>query len=170
MNLANNIVKEYGFSCWTEMLQSTLHYKNYKPMLGMSITLGGFSALTNKFLGLDALVYVSFVLLILIEFITGISASIKEGKKIESKRLGRFLVKITIYTLMIAIANILRISYESDIVGKLYGFIYWVILHFITVQMIVSVFENLSRLGYQESSRVFKKINQFMSKWFDVKK
>jgi phage-related holin len=166
----NEILKEWGFSCWSDLAQSTLHVKNYKPMLSVSLTLSGISTLTNSFLGLEPMVYLSFILLILLEFITGISASVKEGKKIESKRLGRFVVKITVYTLMIAIANILKTNYANDIVGKVYNFIYWIILHFITIQLIVSVFENMSRLGFQESSRIFKKINQFMSKWFDVKK
>tara|TARA_Y100000385_G_C12794735_1_gene509200 strand:- start:25 stop:534 length:510 start_codon:yes stop_codon:yes gene_type:complete len=166
----NWILKDWGFTSMQDLLQSTLHIGSLKPMMVLSVTFGTLSSITDKFLGLEPLVYLCFLILLIVEFITGISASIKEGKKIESKRLGRFIVKIVVYTLMIAIVNILNKSFDDRIVGKIYNFIYWVIIDFITLQLIISVFENLSRLGFQESSRVFNKINKYLSKWFDVKK
>lgn len=166
----NWILKDWGFTSMQDLLQSTLHIGSLKPMMLLSVTFGTLSSITDKFLGLEPLVYLCFLILLIVEFITGISASIKEGKKIESKRLGRFIVKIVVYTLMIAIVNILNKSFDDRIVGKIYNFIYWVIIDFITLQLIISVFENLSRLGFQESSRVFNKINKYLSKWFDVKK
>jgi hypothetical protein len=166
----NWILKDWGFTSMQDLLQSTLHIGSIKPMMVLSVTFGTLSSITDKYLGLEPLVYLSFLILLIVEFITGISASIKEGKKIESKRLGRFIVKIVVYTLMIAIVNILNKSFDDRIVGKIYNFIYWIIIDFITLQLIISVFENLSRLGFQESSRVFNKINKYLSKWFDVKK
>ena len=166
----NWILKDWGFTSMQDLLQSTLHIGSLKPMMVLSVTFGTLSSITDKFLGLEPLVYLCFLILLIVEFITGISASIREGKKIESKRLGRFIVKIVVYTLMIAIVNILNKSFDDRIVGKIYNFIYWVIIDFITLQLIISVFENLSRLGFQESSRVFNKINKYLSKWFDVKK
>lgn len=166
----NWILKDWGFTSMQDLLQSTLHIGSLKPMMVLSVTFGTLSSITDKYLGLEPLVYLCFLILLIVEFITGISASIKEGKKIESKRLGRFIVKIVVYTLMIAIVNILNKSFDDRIVGKIYNFIYWVIIDFITLQLIISVFENLSRLGFQESSRIFNKINKYLSKWFDVKK
>lgn len=166
----NWILKDWGFTSMQDLLQSTLHIGSIKPMMVLSVTFGTLSSITAKYLGLEPLVYLSFLILLIVEFITGISASIREGKKIESKRLGRFIVKIVVYTLMIAIVNILNKSFDDRIVGKIYNLIYWVIIDFITLQLIISVFENLSRLGFQESSRVFNKINKYLSKWFDVKK
>ena len=167
---ANEYIKDWGFVSMEDLFQSTLHYKNYKPMLGMSFTFGTLSALVDKILGIELMVYLAFLLLLGIEFVTGIYASIKEGKKIQSKRLGRFVAKVIIYTCMIAIVNTMKVSFIQDKVGVIYDFIYWTILHLISIQLIVSVFENLSRLGFQESSRVFKKINKLMSKYFDMKK
>jgi len=167
---ANDYINDWGFVSMEDLFQSTLHYKNYKPMLGMSLTFGTISAFVDKILGIELMVYLAFLLLLVIEFITGIYASVKEGNKIQSKRLGRFVAKVIIYTCMIAIVNTMKVSFIHDKIGVIYDFIYWTILHLISIQLIVSVFENLSRLGVQESSRVFKRINKFMSKWFDLKK
>ena len=108
-------------------------------------------------------------MLLIIEFATGISASIREGKKIESRKFGRFICKVFIYTLMIGVVHILNTSADGRIVSKVYTFIYWVIVDYISLQLIISVFENLSRLGFQETSKVFKKINKYLCKWFDLK-
>ena len=165
----NEFLKDWGFSSLHDLFQSTLHYKNYKPMFTVSITVAGLSSFIDKWLGLEPMVFLAFCVLLVIEFITGIGASIKEGNKIESRKFGRFICKVFIYTIMIGVVHILNTSADGRIVSKVYSFIYWVIIDYISLQLIISVFENLSRLGFQETSKVFKKINKYLSKWFDVK-
>ena len=164
-----DFLRDWGFCSLHDVFQSTLHYKNFKPMATISVTLAGASSLINKYLGLEPMVFVAFCLLLLLEFITGISASIREGKKIESRKFGRFAFKVFIYTIMISLVHIMSVNSEGRIINKVYAFIYWVIVDYISLQLIISVFENLSRLGLSESSKVFKKINKFLSKWFDLK-
>ena len=162
-------LNDWGFLSLQDLFQSTLHYKNYKPMFTVSITVAGLSSFIDKWLGLEPMVFIAFCVLLVIEFATGISASIREGKKIESRKFGRFICKVFVYTLMIGVVHILNTSSNGRIVGKVYTFIYWVIVDYISLQLIISVFENLSRLGFQETSKVFKKINKYLSKWFDLK-
>tara|TARA_Y100001938_G_C7970034_1_gene368863 strand:- start:133 stop:642 length:510 start_codon:yes stop_codon:yes gene_type:complete len=161
-------LKDWGFCSLQDVFQSTLHYKSIKPMFTVSVTVAGVSSFIDKWLGLEPMVFLAFCILLIIEFATGISASIKEGKKIESRKFGRFVFKVFIYTVMIAVVHILNSSAEGRIVGKVYNFIYWVIIDYISLQLIISVFENLSRLGFQETSKAFKKINKYLSKWFDL--
>lgn len=162
-------LNDWGFLSLQDLFQSTLHYKNYKPMFTVSITVASLSSFIDKWLGLEPMVFIAFCVLLIIEFATGISASIREGKKIESRKFGRFICKVFIYTLMIGVVHILNTSADGRIVSKVYTFIYWVIVDYISLQLIISVFENLSRLGFQETSKVFKKINKYLCKWFDLK-
>ena len=138
-------------------------------MFAFSLTVGSASSLIDKFLGLEPLMFLAFSMLLILEFITGVLASIKEGSKIESRKFGRFVFKVFIYTLMISVVHIMNVSSEGRVISKVYSFIYWVIVDYISLQLIISVFENCSRLGFSESSKVFKRINKFLSKWFDLK-
>ena len=162
-------LKDFGFCSLHDVFQSTLHYKNCKVMLSMSVTVATISSLIEKYFGFEPLVFSAFCILLLLEFITGIMASIREGKKIESRKFGRFVFKVFIYTIMISLVNILNINSEGRAISRVYGFMHHLIIDYISIQLIISVFENLSRLGFQESSRVFKVINRVLAKYFDVK-
>ena len=164
-----DFLRDWGFCSLQDVFQSTLHYKNFKPMFAFSLTIGSASSLIDKFLGLEPLMFLAFSMLLILEFITGVLASIKEGSKIESRKFGRFVFKVFIYTLMISVVHIMNVSSEGRVISKVYSFIYWVIVDYISLQLIISVFENCSRLGFSESSKVFKRINKFLSKWFDLK-
>ena len=131
-------LNDWGFLNFQDMLQSTLHYKNFKPILALSITIGSISSYIDKFLGLEPLVFLAFCILLILEFITGIMASIREGKKIESRKFGRFAFKVFIYTIMISLVHIMNVNSEGRIINKVYAFIYWVIFDYISLQLIIS--------------------------------
>lgn len=163
-----NFINDWGYSSLHDLLQTTLHYKNIKPMLAMSVTMAGVSNLINKYIGLEPVTFLAFILLLLVELITGIKASIYEGNKLESRKFSRFVFKVFIYIVMISITHLFSIGSEGRIISSLYGFIHFIIIDYITIQLIISVFENLSRLGFQESSKVFKAIKNYLNKWFDM--
>ena len=52
---------------------------------------------------------------------------------------------------------------------EIYELIYYIIINMIVIWLIISVFENLSRLGFRESSAIYRKLEKQMSKWFDLK-
>jgi phage-related holin len=162
-------VKDWGYSSVHDLLETTLHYREFKPMIAMSLTLAGITSMIEQFVGLEPLMFVAWIALLLVELITGIKASLYEGKKLESKKFSRFIFKVFIYIVMISITHLLHIGSEGRFVSSVYGFIYWLIIDYISIQLIISVFENLSRLGFQESSKVFKTIREYLNKWFDLK-
>jgi phage-related holin len=162
-------IKDWGYSSVHDLFETTLHYREFKPMFAMSLTLLGITSMIEQFVGLEPLMFLAWVALLLVELITGIKASLHEGRKIQSKRFGRFIFKVFIYISMISITHLLHIGSEGRIISSFYGFIYWLIVDYISIQLIISVFENLSRLGFQESSFVFKTIKDYLNKWFDLK-
>tara|TARA_R110000822_G_scaffold260542_1_gene385414 strand:- start:176 stop:715 length:540 start_codon:yes stop_codon:yes gene_type:complete len=156
-------ISDYGSSCFNWSL-------SFKPMV-VSISLGTFASVFEKFIGIEPMVYLAFLVLLCCEFITGIRASVREGNKIESKKFGRFILKILTYTLIIGIINVFRTRLEvPQVFGQsinIYAWIFYVSFNMIIIQLIISVFENLARLGYAESNKIFKALSLKADKWFD---
>lgn len=165
----NNFMHEFGFQNTTEFLNSSFGYSVKKPIMLISISLGAVGTYVENFIGLDPIVYIAFILLLILEFFTGIRASLKEGKKIYSKKFGRVILKLLIYTTLIGVINIFRTRYVQpsffDIEINLYSMIYYISLNLIVIQLILSVFENLSRLGYEETNKVFKAVSKILHKY-----
>jgi hypothetical protein len=163
---------EFGFDTSMDFLNSTFGYAAKKPAVILSVSFGTVGTLVEQFIGLDPIVYMAFVVLIILEFFTGIRASLKEGKKIYSKKFGRVILKLLIYTTLIGVINIFRTRLDVptmfDVEINLYSMIYYVTLNLIIVQLILSVFENLSRLGYEETSKVFKAISKILRKYIKL--
>jgi hypothetical protein len=99
-------------------------------------------------------------------------ASIKEGVKIDSNKWQRVILKFLVYTIMIGILNIFKerlavpVMFGSEI--NIYAWIYYTVLNLIVIQMIISVFENLTRLGFDETSLIFKTITKSLKRWFNM--
>lgn len=160
-------MKEWGFSNLNDFLQSTFHSSNFNTIIVTSVGLTALGETIKQVIGLTPMVYISFIVLLFAEVISGIKASIKEGQKINSKRFGRFILKIFVYTLMLGITNIFATQTEG-ISAFIYDSIHSIVFNYIAVQLIISVFENLSRMGFQESNSVYKAIHNFISKYINL--
>jgi hypothetical protein len=165
-------MSEFGFSSFTDYISSSFKWGLSVKPLFISITLGTVATYFEKFIGLEPVVYLSFISLLTVEFFTGIKASLKEGVKIESRKFGRIILKIMTYTAVIGMINIFRTRFASPVIFgmtiNIYQWIFYTVLNLIVIQLIISIFENLSRLGYKESSRIFKFITKRVDKWFKM--
>tara|TARA_R110000803_G_scaffold136813_1_gene203757 strand:- start:12625 stop:13197 length:573 start_codon:yes stop_codon:yes gene_type:complete len=165
----NTLIFEFGFGSITEFGNSTFGYATKKSSIFGSSFFGIIAVYFENYIGLSPIVYLAFILLLILEFFTGISASIKEGSKIQSKRFGRVILKLMTYTILIGVINIFRtrlaspnlLSYEVNV----YSIIFYVSLNLIFIQLILSVFENLSRLGYEETSKVYGVISKILRRY-----
>ena len=160
-------MKEWGFSNLNDFFQSAFHSESFKAIFVTSVSLTALGEPIKQIIGLTPMVYISFIILLFAEVISGIKASMKEGEKINSKRFGRFILKIFIYTLMLGITNIFATQTEG-ISSFIYDSIHNIVFNYIAVQLIISVFENLSRMGFQESNSVYKAIHNFISKYINL--
>lgn len=173
MKYIDIFIVEFGFNNFVEFSISTFGYSIKTPILITSLTLATIGTLVENFIGLDPVVYSAFMLLISLEFCTGIKASLKEGVKIRSKRFGRFILKLIVYTILIGIINIFRTRLEIPeafgIKINIYSLIYFLTLNLIIFQLILSVFENLTRLGFEETNKIYKAISKILKKYLDLK-
>ena len=78
------------------------------------------------------------------------------------------------YTVIIGIINIFRTRlFIPSILGfevNIYSVVYYAVLNLIIIQLLLSVFENLSRLGYRETNKIFHFITKKMESWFTLDK
>lgn len=164
----------YGFKDSVDFLESTFHMSAIKMILLSSITLGTVALKFEAIMGIVPIVYAVFVILIFLEFGTGIKASLKAGKKIQSRKWGRMIVKISVYSMMLGFINILSVHVGNInlkvIQINIYEWLYYIVFNMIVIQLIMSIFENLTKLGYKETSRVFRVVAKRFEKWFELDK
>ena len=165
----DNLMQEFGFATNMDFLTSTFGFCCKKPIMLFSVSLATIGTLVENYVGLSPVVYIAFVLLLFLEFFTGIRASIKEGNKIYSKKFGRVILKLAVYTVLIGIINVFRTRFEvPELFGaelNLYSFIYYTVINLIVCQLILSVLENLSRLGFEETSRIYRGLSKALKKY-----
>jgi hypothetical protein len=158
-----------GYSSISDFLQSCFHVYQWKPILGFAVSLGAIASIIEKFIGLEPVVYLAFILLLGLEFWTGVRVSVvKKKQKFTSKRFGRFFTKIMAYTILIGVINIFKNKlpvpnlFDTDI--AIFSWVYYTGLTWVILQLIVSVFENFGKLGWTEAKGfagvVMRKFNQ----------
>ena len=165
--------KALGYDSMNEFFHSIIKYKSLVLSLTAGGTLGTFTFYFEEYLGLHPYAYTLLLLLFLIEFITGVKASIKAGNKIESHKFGRIAVKIAFYTVVLGIIR----GFEKFIGGveilgfdiNWYTWTYYVILHTVIFQLLISIFENGDKLGW-DTSPVYSLLKKNFGKWLDIKK
>jgi hypothetical protein len=166
------LFEDIGYNGATDFFHSVFHVDSAKVIAVVSAFFGVIATFIERFIGLEPVVYLAFLLLLAMEFYTGIKASLKEGRKIESKKFGRFIFKIASYSLIIGIVNIFRTEFHvPSIAGmevNVWHFIYYTSLNMVIIQLVISVFENLSRLGFRETNLVFKAVANKVGKYINL--
>ena len=163
----NYHIQGLGFTDTTDMMTSTFHTdKSWTAITIVSSVLGSLAYFIEQYVGLTVTAYIAFLTLLILEFITGIRASLKSGKKIESRKFGRMIVKIGLYTTILGIIHVMKGAIASSF--DIYDWVYYVVFNMVVIQLIISVLENLSKLGFAESKGIIGIIKKRLSKWFDL--
>jgi toxin secretion/phage lysis holin len=93
--------------------------------------------------------------LLIFDFITGIEAALKTGQPVESKKVLRTAVKMTMYFLLISA------GYMAEKAVPLISFIDDTIISFLAVTELISILENTSRSGYAIPVKLVEKLKAF---------
>jgi hypothetical protein len=166
----NYVVENFGFDNISDFYNSLIHTR----LLLLTIPLAGLSSVIKNSLGLEFLTIVSFVLLITLELITGLMASKINGVKIESKKFGRFGLKIFVWSCLLFILNSIRKEW-IDKTGvlptasyELFEWLHGTLFIYITLEYLISVLENLNKiLGVDEDKGIIGLITKKIKKFFD---
>ena len=158
-----NILSEFGFCSLSSFFTSL-----FAPKYGLLfITISSVASIGDALFGISNFSLLLLLILVKIELITGLWAAYKRKKKIVSKKLQRFLLKIMIYFFFIMIFNVLSketLNFTKHIYVYMHSF---TILYFVFVH-IKSIAENYGRITGKKSEFLgyIKKMNE---KFFNVK-
>lgn len=174
MKTLNYYLQSFGFANISDYSRALFPAKIAALKLA---TLSGFFGLLRiclkDFAGMDIAVFISFVLLIIAEFHTGIKVDrIKRKKKFQSRKAGRMILKVGTYMFILVLLN----SFAQGIAfPEIAGFdvnpfqwLYYAVFITIVFQLFISWLENLSCLGYKESATIIGVLLKKFNKWFEL--
>ena len=157
------ILQGFGFENWLDFKISTFGFVAIKTVKSATLMAGLLSFIDTAF-GFNHKFLIAYVVLIIGEWITGVLASHNRGEKHESRKLGRMMLKVAVYSLMIYIPNTFQkesqfpevMGYEIDP----FMWLYWVVIFVIIWQLLISVLENLDSLKFKFAGVLIKLINK----------
>lgn len=165
MKLISLFTSAFGYSSNTEFSDSLIH----KTAFAITIPLAGISALIEHYIGINFITLIAFIVLLLLELITGLTASKKKGIKIESKKFSRFGLKIFVWISLFFIANSLKLQYkeESVIVYSIFEWLHSGLMIFASLEYLISVLENLSVITGQKNTGIINAIKRKLKKFLE---
>jgi len=162
----NYLTQLFGFKDAAHFLDSAFHFKNLVLTLNFSITLATISLFVEKYFGFNLIVFVVIIILFTTEIVTGTKASVKEGKPITSKEMPKGYIKLFVYFIPIISAHLLAVNMPiNNVFGyetSVYEWLHLATLHFVILNLFISLFENFARLGWDEFVPLIKHINKIL--------
>ena len=101
----NHFVSCFGFDHVSDFNDSIVHSK----LLMLTLPLAAISGFVESFMGLHGLTVLAFVILVVLELVTGLVASKSRGEKIESHKFSRFGLKVFVWITLIFITHSLEL-------------------------------------------------------------
>jgi hypothetical protein len=139
---------------------------NEKILVGSSV-IGSIGAITDAIqnvFGVNHAFFTAYAILIIFEWLTGVLAANKRGEQHSSRKLGRMLLKLAVYSIPIYVFNTFNknlvfpsiVGFEIDP----FAWLYYIVLIVIIWQLFVSLLENLSVLKFKYAKVLLKIINK----------
>jgi hypothetical protein len=167
MKNLNFLLQGLGFESYAEFKISTFGF-----MTIHLIKLSAVLAFVETIFGVDWVFLIAYSVLIALEWWSGVQASYKKGEKHESKKLGRMLFKLAVYSLILFILNTFEARTQFPILFNYeidpFLWLYWTALIVIIWQLFISLLENLEVLEFPFASKLLLIINKKFYKQFEI--
>jgi len=137
----------------TEMLIATCNQIAFKCFFALLYILYSFSFNVGHQVAL-----ISILVLIIFDFITGIFAAKFTGEEIKSSKVLKSAIKVALYFILISAGNLVE-----NVVG-LNLFADETIMGFLAATELISLIENIGRLGYAVPRKFLNKLHKFTDK------
>jgi hypothetical protein len=169
------ILDGFGFENMQDLNNSCWHINNPKVLI-MSINVSAISAFISLWIsnltGYEPLTFIAFTALIVLETISGVQVAFKAGQKFKSRTFGRMFLKLGYYMAIVIILNLFNKQTQFPMMGSFevdpFLWLYHGFSVAIVIQLLISVLENLGKLGFKESKNVIGVLIRKYNKWFDL--
>jgi len=171
-NYFTKFLAAYDYGSFREFSLSVFPTFKYE-LQGLMMLVSFVSGTVNYFFGIQpALAFAMFVAVI-VEVWTGIKASRKLGKKFESFRFSRCVIKIGIWLIILYIIHAFEKEYESRTnyiqmaAYAFFNFVYVVALTGFLVEYLTSILENVAVLQNKPKTQIIEAIQSGWSRFTD---
>jgi hypothetical protein len=152
----------FGFEDVRDFSASFIHI-NLTPFL---ILLAWACGIIELMFGLKILTLCAFIILLIVELVSGIWASKVKGIKITSHRFNRFIAKLFLWLVCFFIINSLKREQEcGTVLFYLYSWLYQTVMTFVIFEYLLSVIENIGAITGKSN---FALINTIIRKLSEV--
>jgi hypothetical protein len=121
------------------------------------------SSIVETVFGLQGLTVLAFVVLVVLELLTGLIASRMRGEPIVSKKFGRFGLKMLVWLTLMFIINTLKREYHDDgsfneLASGLFTWLHGTLFIYVNLEYLISVLENLGVISGRNNDSIIKVI------------
>lgn len=173
LSKVNFLLDGFGFKNIADFKTSTFGFVSSKHIQLLCAISGFMVTLVDKLFGFNWQFLMAYASLIIYEWITGVKASKKRGEAHQSRKTGRMLLKISVYTVLIIILNTFKSNTQFPVLFDFeldpFEFLYWFYLIIVIWQLTISVAENLVCLGYKWADKFIKVVNRTFYKKLELK-
>lgn len=142
----HTIVDHFGFENFNDFATSMIHFKLLKITIPISMGIG----LISTILGFKEATTLAFFVMVLFELLSGVTASVFEGKKIESRKFSRFGFKLLTWLILMGVLNAFNNEYDEGVLGWFMDAMKSTIVGYIMFEYVLSIVENLERITGKE--------------------
>lgn len=165
-------IKAFGFIDTWDLVTTCFLKANLLYSMAFSVGLASLTAIVGDVLGFNLGAFLSFLILIVLEWWTGVRVAMKDKKKIQSRKVGRMIIKIGVYMGIVGLLNNLAVNINMpplfDLDINPLQWIYYVALLYIIFQLLVSLLENWGKLGYNEAGKLSRIFKGKFSSYFEI--
>lgn len=166
----NILSGQLGFDNFTELGKSLYNSKLLLYSGNAIISIASLTKIFSDLFGLKPQILFGFIVLIVLEFWTGIGASLHQGNKVQSRKMMRVFTKLAVYAFLLFGLNSMTGLQPFDFWGlkiSLWDYIFWVFFCGISFKLFVSILENLDRMGFEETGVVHKLLHGKLQLFID---
>lgn len=131
-----------------ETVASLLSYGTCKSMISFIVAAFGVLVGVENYA-----ILISLGILVVIDFLTGMMASLRKGEAVTSIRAMKTVTKIVVFLLLFAAAN-----HTGKVVPGMYEFVTTGVISFLALTEFISIAENVARMGYAIPRRLLNQI------------
>jgi len=142
---------------WACSMFPSAKYSSTSLLVSVSIVGAG----VEKVFGIDDLAMAAFLLIMIVELVSGITASSIKKEKFSSSRLSRFGFKFFYYLVLISVPFLLASHYrnhDQTVTAVIYEWVQTFLIMQIFFENMISILENIAVIDGKDKTHIIQKI------------
>lgn len=170
MNKLNNIVQSFQFENCYAFVCSIFPSVKYDSTMQL-ILLSTSMTTVAQLMGLKTLTIIAFVVLCILELVSGVYASVFVKKeKLQSVKASRFTVKLASIMIVFFVLHSFYLEFKesNSLASTLFEWLYLCVFCWFALEYLISVIENIGKIYGQSTNKLVIAIKSKFNRIFDI--